>query len=270
MITASIVLYKTPENTYRGAVNSFAPAKNRELFLVDNSPTATELPEDIKSNPYVHYIFLNKNTGYGFAHNVAIKKAEELKSTYHVVLNPDLTFSPSVINTIYHYMEENSNIGQIMPKIVDTEGKMQYLCKCLPTPKDLFLRRFLPRRFTKKRNDIFELRFLDYENIIDAPFLSGCFMFFRMSDLQKIGGFDERFFMYAEDIDITRRIHQIARTVYYPFAIVEHECEGASYKNFKMLKIHTKSVIQYFNKWGWFFDEERKRVNLKTIERGKK
>ena len=90
-------------------------------------------------------------------------------------------------------------------------------------------------------------------------------MFFRVAALKEIGLFDERFFMYPEDIDITRRMHERFRTVYYPKVCVIHDHAAESYKSARMLKIHMINMVKYFNKWGWFFDAQRKKVNRETL-----
>jgi len=90
-------------------------------------------------------------------------------------------------------------------------------------------------------------------------------MLLRIAAIKKIGMFDTRFFMYAEDIDLSRRIHSEFKTLYFPEAIIFHEHAKSSYTSFKMLFIHLVSVIKYFNKWGWFFDRERKLINRKLM-----
>jgi len=96
---------------------------------------------------------------------------------------------------------------------------------------------------------------------MDVPYLSGCFMFLRVAALKEVGTFDERFFMYPEDIDLTRRIHRKYRTVFYPEVSIVHHHAQSSYKNGKMMWIHGLNLIEYFNKWGWIFDKERKKIN---------
>lgn len=75
------------------------------------------------------------------------------------------------------------------------------------------------------------------------------------------GGFDERFFMYLEDNDLSRRVGQVSRTMFYPHVSVIHEYKKGSYKNPKLLIYHITSAVKYFNKWGWMFDNEKKKVN---------
>ena len=85
-----------------------------------------------------------------------------------------------------------------------------------------------------------------------------------MKVLQDIGGFDERFFMYGEDIDLSRQIHEKYATLYCPYAKVIHAHAAASYHSWKMLMVHIVNVSRYFNKWGWFFDPARKAINKKA------
>jgi len=124
----------------------------------------------------------------------------------------------------------------------------------------------LPQSWTMKRTEKFELRASGYNRTIDVPYLSGCFMFLRTEAIQQVGMFDERFFMYPEDIDLTRRIHRKYRTVFYPEVSVVHQHIRGSYADIRLLFIHIKNMIKYFNKWGWFFDNERRNVNKDTLK----
>ena len=115
----------------------------------------------------------------------------------------------------------------------------------------------------------------DHDYDLNVPYLLGSFLLFRMEALKDTGLFDERFFMYPEDIDITRRIHEKWQTLYWPHVSIVHEHQAASRKNFKMLVIHLVNMIKYFNKWGWVFDKGRKEFNndlkrnIKQLKPGK-
>ena len=231
----------------------------RYIYLVDNSPES--LPE--RSWPHrVQYIHTGKNLGYGAAHNIALRETVYDEVPFHLVINSDVIVTAEAIDHLTDVMRSNSLIGQLMPRVVDTEGHLQYLCKLLPTPADL-LRRILFVRWGRKnrRNARFELRQLDHSRPINAPYLSGCFMLLRSDALLKAGLFDERFFMYPEDIDLTRRIHRDYLTLYYPSETIVHAHRQASYHNLKMLWIHAVNIVRYFNKWGWLFDSERDLFN---------
>ena len=192
---------------------------------------------------YIH----SANLGYGAGHNIAIRKAIEQGADYHVVLNPDIYFGEGTLEKLEAYMEVHSEVGQIMPKVFYPNGELQYLCKLVPSPLDLIFKRFFLSFLTNKKLYKFQLRFSGYDKIMNIPYLSGCFMFFRISVLQQIGLFDERFFMYPEDIGITRRIHEKYKTIFYPDVSIIHAHAAASRSNAKMLKIHIINIIKYFN-----------------------
>ena len=86
-------------------------------------------------------------------------------------------------------------------------------------------------------------------------------MFMRMSVLKSVGGFDERFFLYLEDTDLSRRIGNVAKTIYDPSVAVIHEHQKGSYKSSRLMWVHIQSAVRYFNKWGWFFDRDRRERN---------
>lgn len=91
-------------------------------------------------------------------------------------------------------------------------------------------------------------------------------MLLRTEAVRKARLFDEQFFMYPEDVDLTRRIHQDYLTVFYPHTTIIHNHEKASYRSIRMLWVHMVNMCKYFNKWGWWKDEERKLVNELTTK----
>jgi GT2 family glycosyltransferase len=192
---------------------------------------------------------------------------------YHIIMNPDIAFKPEILNGLYDFMQQNSNVGLVMPKVIYQNGEMQYLCKKLPSPADLFIRRFFPgplKACVKKILEAYELRHKDYNAIMEVPNLSGCFMFIRTAVFASVGLFDEQYFMYLEDTDLSRRINKYYRTVYYPLETITHGYRKASYRNIKLMKHHLESSVRYFNKWGWFNDRSRlfanKSINLSSFK----
>jgi len=277
-INISIVLYKTPEEKLIETIKNILKSTYiSKIYLIDNSPT-DRLKKLSQIDSRIVYIFVGKNLGYGKAHNIALKESILEKIPYHLVLNPDVYFEPDILDELYNFMENHNEVGLVMPKVFFPDGSLQYLCKLLPAPFDLIGRRFLNwgplKGWIEKKNEIYELRFTKYNKIMEAPFLSGCFMFIRTKILEKVGLFDERFFLYCDDLDFSRRIHKVSKTVFYPYCTIVHEWGRGSYKNFKLLLYHIKDAIAYFNKWGWFMDKERKKINeriLKTyLEEGNK
>jgi len=251
-ISISIVTYNS-DRVIKDCLNSiFKHIENvqYEIIIVDNGSTDNTV-KNIKSNFKNVRIIQNNNIGFGAAHNKAIKLG---RGEYHLVINPDIIFTENTIEKLIDFMEGNSDVGLISPKIVFPDGTIQYLCKRLPCLFDLCVRRFTSgfiQDLFKKRIDYFEMRETGYNKIMNVPYLSGSFMLFRRSILEKIGGFDENFFMYFEDADITHRIGEISRALFYPYTSVVHLWERGSYKNIKLLLVNIVSTVKYFNKWGW-------------------
>ena len=265
MISVSIVLFKPVYSELEKTVQSvLSSAIVQTLYLIDNSP------DDSARNWFVDdrikYIKTKNNIGFGSGHNIALRETID-EFDYHLVLNPDVTFEPGTLEKIFSFLRDKKDIGLLMPKVLYPNGRIQYLCKLLPTPFDLFVRRFIPfRRFKDKRSNYFELRFSGYDKIMNVPYISGCFMFLSVSALRQVGLFDERYFLYSEDIDLSRRIHKQYQTIYYPDAHIYHEHARASYTQIKMTLIHVANIFRYFNKWGWIFDQERKIFNRRLLE----
>jgi len=259
-------MYNTDPKVLKKAVQGLVEhSLISRIFLVDNSSSPLDLSCLGLARNKIEYIFNDNNIGFGAAHNVAINTLPK-DSKYHLILNPDVCFEGQVIDKLYDYMEQNKGIGLLMPKVLYLDGSIQYLCKLLPSPADLLLRRFIPdNKFKRNRNEKYELRFSGYDDVMDIPSLSGCFMFVRTSILKELNGFDERFFMYMEDVDLCRRIRSKGRTVYYPKVKIHHCYHKGSYKNIKLLFYHIVSAIKYFNKWGWLFDKDRNKINKDTI-----
>jgi GT2 family glycosyltransferase len=238
-LTVSIVLFKSNPDIVGQAIESVYKSKlNFKLYLIDNSPT-DEL-KSLKKDERTEYIFNNRNLGFGKAHNISLKKAIT-ESHYHLVLNPDIYFGENVLEDLFKYMEENKSVGQVMPKILYPDGTVQHLCKLLPTPVDLILRRFFPWGM-QERNKRYELIDSGYNKIMNIAI-----------------------FMYIEDADLTRRIHQHYQTIFYPHVQVYHYYAKGSYKNFKLMLYNIHGAFIYFTKWGWVFDRERRKINQRIV-----
>lgn len=260
-LTASIVTFKTNPDQLKKCLNSFHLFKGRlRIYIVDNSPFS-ELLEHVQDFDNIEYIHNPKNPGYGSGHNLAMRSAFNLNASYHLVINADVYFTSDIITPMLDYMNTNLETSMLMPKILNIDGSIQHLCKLVPTPIDLFARRFIPRSLSRKVTAQFEMHSSGYNKVMFVPYLSGCFMLLRKSDVLNVGLFDERFFMYPEDIDLTRRMTKNEGTKFFPHVSAYHEHGALSRKSLKMFLIHAYNICKYFNKWGWFYDPSRKALN---------
>ena len=248
-ISIAIVTYNNEniiENTLNSLVKSLEYKLDYVIYVIDNNSTdkTLNIVKSLKGNIVI--IENKRNVGFGTGHNKVI---EIIQSRYHIVVNPDITIVNDCIIDMFSYMEENPAIGLLTPLIKYPDGNIQYLCKRNPTVADLVIRLLLKDHFKNRQNYYVRME-TGYNRPFTVDYSSGCFMFFRTEIFKGIGGFDENFFMYLEDADITRRVNEVSKTVFYPYNFVVHEWQRGSHKNFKLMWINIKSAFYYFKKWG--------------------
>ena len=140
--------------------------------------------------------------------------------------------------------EDHPEVGLMMPDIMNPDGTRQILPKHNPSWWYMIAGRFLPAvRKAYCRGD----------EAMDKPteieFCSGCFMMIRTEIFRKLSGFDERYFLYMEDADLSRQVRKQAKVIFFPGARVVHAWHHDSAKSGKALKLHLESARKYFAKW---------------------
>lgn len=261
MITASLVLYKSKPQEVERVLGCVEKSVIDILYVVDNSPSDDLCELVHQKTSKADYLYGQGNVGYGEGNNIGIRKAIDARSDYHVILNPDIIFENDVLVKLQTYMECHEDVGLIKPALTHLDGTFEASAMLLPSPYVTFGRRLLPQNMVERINARFELRDLNLTVVRNVPIFSGSFLFIRTSVFQKTGLFDERYFMYFEDFDLVRRIHKVSKTVYYPHATIIHAHAAEHKINRKLLMISIRSAIKYFNKWGWFFDSDRRKWN---------
>jgi len=276
MLNVSIVLYNSDWTQVTNLCEELLRATCvRKVYLIDNSAKKREGERARgregeraigREGEKVKYIWNEgKNLGYGKAHNIAIRESVKWKTPYHLVINPDVWIKAEDLDELYHFMETHPEVGDLLPRVVYPNGDLQYLCKLIPTPLDVFGRRFLPAWMMRRRNARYELHASGYDRPMNVPYLSGCFMLLKTEAVLKARLFDERYFMYPEDVDLSRTIHRDYLTLYYPGVTIIHDHARASYHSWRMTWIHSVQMCKYFMKWGWWIDKERRRMNKEAI-----
>jgi len=260
-VIGSIVAYRSDPTELEQAIRSFLDTSLRvKVLVVDNSPTEGLGPMCLRLG--AEYLFTGRNCGFGAGHNIALRRTSTAK--YHLVLNPDVQFEPKALEELVEFLELNETVGLVMPRVFYPDGSPQRLCKRLPAPFDILARRTFPeplKRLYQRHMSLFELSNINTNAVLSVPMLSGCFMLMRKQALMNCGLFDERFFLYFEDVDLTRRINERYETVYYPHVKITHRHEKGSYKSLRLLFYGIRSAVRYFNKWGWVWDEQRDLAN---------
>lgn len=247
-ISATIVLYKNNHDIVKQTIDSFLDTtiENKKLYLVDNSPT--NALKDKFEHPLIKYHFTGKNIGFGAGHNKVLEKIKN-SSDYHLVLNPDVEFDVEVIPNLISAIENDKDVAMIAPKVVFPNGNYQSSCRRYPRAFELFARRLsFPKSIIRKG----QYDDLDLSKSFYPDFLQGCFQLFKTEDFVKIGGFDERYFLYMEDVDICRKIEELGKKkLYYPDVQITHVLKKESSKNVRLFFTHLNSSFKYFKKWGF-------------------
>ncbi len=218
-----------------------------QIYIFDNHSTDDTVEKVCSRYPEVEIVENPVNIGFGAGHNQALTRID---STYHAVVNPDILLHTDVFTDLKNYMDQNPECVLASPKVLNEDGTEQYLPKRNPTLKYMILGKLGDRipYFHKYR-----VEYTRSDEPMDIPtpidFATGCFMFLRTAAFREVGGFDENFFMYCEDADLTRRLWQVGQVMFVPDAEVIHQWERGSTKNLHLMKIHYQSIFYYKKKW---------------------
>lgn len=201
-----------------------------QIILTINTPEKIKFPAFQKILP----IYNKKSQGFGSNHNSAFQHCTQ---PYFCVLNPDIEFQdnpfPQLINTL-----ESQQAALVAPQILSSDGIPEDSIRIFPTLNSL----------TSKLLHGAEGRHATPENqsIHYPDWVAGMFMLFRSSDFAEIGGFDERYFLYYEDVDICARLHKANKTIVADLnATAIHHAQRASRKNLRHMRWHLASMMRY-------------------------
>jgi len=263
-LVVSIVLYKPNLPYLEQTLTSLtATSMKIKIAVADNSAEAVA-PEFLARFPQVDYSLTGKNLGFGRAHNINIQKFSKL-APYFLVLNPDIYFGPQLLGELTARLDADRSIGLAIPCIRHPSGTMQMVNRRLPRPQD-YVMNFVNNKWNKKilstrQYEKFLLRDVDLEKPFLCPTISGCFMFFRSAVLSSVGGFDQRYFLYLEDTDLSRRVAKDHKTVVFSDLVAYHHWGRGAYHSPRLFLLFVGNLGRYFNKWGWLSDRERDELN---------
>ena len=214
---------------------------------IDGEPV-TQLFDDS-----LYYLLNDENIGYGRAVNL-LHQSSPFKPEFIGILNTDLSWFGDIFTPMYTYLLTHTDVNLLAPKILNNSGEPEYLCKQNPTMLALLSRRFVPEiikpNFLRRYDRWYTMQDFDYDTIFEVPYLSGCCMVARSSAFNDISGFDQRYFLYLEDADLTRSLSISGRCLHYPHSSVIHEWGRGNYKSLKLVLVNLISAWQYFSKWG--------------------
>lgn len=251
-----VVNYKSKEKTKK-CLESILLADfsglDWELLLVENN-SGDDLEDLVVGFDKFKLIKSEKNLGMGGGNNLGIRASQ---GEFLLILNPDTELEPSAIKILFDYIKKNEDVFIVGPKLLNPDLSLQYSCAHFPRPWTPIFRRTFIGRFFKRHIDWFLMKDFDHQSVREVDWLMGSCLLIRKKDF---AGFDERFFMYFEDIDVCRRVwHFNKKVVYHPEAkVIHHHARQSAkkpwylgiFKN-KLTREHIKSWWKYFFKWGF-------------------
>jgi GT2 family glycosyltransferase len=226
-----------------------------EIIVVENN--SGDLLEDLVSSyKNVKLIISEQNLGMGGGNNLGITQST---GKYILVANPDLIFKEGAVLEMYQYLKNNLDVAIVGPQLLNPDASLQYSCARFPNVFLPLFRRTAFGRYFPSFTDRYLMKRDNYADVKEVDWLLGACLLVRRGELfiyNKL--FDERFFMYFEDVDLGKRARQLKKkTVYLPTAKVIHDHMRSSarfpwYKAIffdKLAREHLKSWFRYFRKW---------------------
>lgn len=231
-----------------------------EVDILDNSSeqsarqnlaaVVTNWPQDRLFQ--LRYSALSANLGFGAGHNQVIAG---LRSDYHLILNPDVELASNVLHIGLDELCADPSIVLLSPKVLGVTGRQEFLCKRYPSFLALSLRAVAPR-FVRS---LFYRRLRRYEMrdvcsgdaAAEVLLASGCFMLLRTPALQRVSGFDEAYFLYFEDFDLSLRLGSCGRLVFLPAMQIIHHGGYTAGKGWHHIRLFLRSGRRFFNQYGW-------------------
>jgi len=231
----------------------------KKLFKseIEEAKIQPELPlsKPLKIPP-IKTIQAKVNDGFATGNNLGIKQSS---GKYIMIINPDIAVVPGALEKMTNFMDDNPQVGIIGPKLINPDGSVQYSCRRFPNFLMPLYRRsaFGKLPFAKNAVDYYLMKDFNHEANQEIDWLFGACLLIRKSVLGKIGLFDERFFMYFEDLDLCRRVWQEGfKVVYFGGTEMVHYHQRLSAEKSGIFgifsrggRIHIASGIKYFAKY---------------------
>jgi GT2 family glycosyltransferase len=251
MISICVVNWRTSEELCRLATSLSAGADGlpHELCIVDNDSGDGSLERLRAELPDAKIVAMGQNVGFGSGVNRA---ARETSGEYLLILNPDTRVFPGAIRALSEYLDGNDDVGLAAPRLVDPAGGRQASARRFPSASAAAFRGtplgwlFPKNRFART----YLMEDIGFQEPTPVEWVSGSAMMLRRTAFEALGGFDEEFFMYCEDVDLCKRLWEAGwRIVYVPSAHIEHRV-GASSDQAQpaMIREHHRSMLRYFSK----------------------
>lgn len=253
-----IVNYKSRDKTLDclGSIGaSIWEGLSYEVLVINNSDE--DLADVTAKYPHTRYLGCVGNIGMGAGNNIGLKAAQ---GEDILILNPDTVLQPGALRLLYDYLRAHPEVGVVGPRLQYPGGEFQESARKFPSFLMPFIRRTFLGKIIKEKESEADIRMKQcgLGGICEPDWIMGSCLLFRGGLFRKFGGFDKRYFMYFEDIDICRQVWTAGyKVVYLPQALVVHNHGQHSARTFwliapftdKYARIHIYSWLKYSWKW---------------------
>jgi len=241
-------------------IKEFTRDLEYEIIVIDNGAHDKKVLGELQStkHPDIRLIFSSKNLGFGGGNNLAAKTAQ---GEYLMFINSDVYVIDNSIKVLVDFIRRNPTAGAAGPKLLNGDKSLQYTCCRFHKPlTPIFRRTFLGNTQTgKKENDYHIYADWDHNSNQEVDWVQGSCLIIPKKIFEKVGPFDNQFFMYFEDTDLCKRIWRAGYKVYYVAdAQMVHmhrkqsaDKEGLGALTNKITLFHISSWFKYFLKWGF-------------------
>lgn len=216
-LTVSIVNFNGGEYLLKclDSLKKVSDEVSMNIWVVDNASWDNSFSEAQVRFPKVNFIKNSQNLGFGRANNIVLKK---VKTEYILILNPDAVVTSGALSYMIKYMAENPQVGAASCKVVKGDGSIYWAShRGFPTPWASFL------YYIFGDDSLYHQTGVDMSKVHEVDSISGAFFLTRKSVLDRVGFFDEDYFLYAEDIDLCYRIKRAGfKVMYVPDVQIVH------------------------------------------------
>jgi N-acetylglucosaminyl-diphospho-decaprenol L-rhamnosyltransferase len=230
---------------------------NYQVCVVDNHSPDGSVAMIRAEFPQVKLIANRDNVGYPAANNQGLKALGATdpdpakRPRYCLLLNPDTEVPPDAFATLVAYLDQHASIGVIGPRLVMLNGRLDLACRrAFPTPEvALYRMAGLSRLFPNSpRFGRYNMTFLDEHETAEVDSVVGAFMMVRRAAIDQVGLMDERFWMYGEDLDWSKRIKDAGwQVVYHPAVTVLHVKRASSRQSRRaQIEFYRAMLIFYY------------------------
>lgn len=268
-LSASIVVYNSAPQLLQRTLQSLfcagrmvleGPDDRLTIDVVDNASgpayastlqaMLAQLP--VEQNIAVRLSSQAENRGFGAGHNAVLT---HMDSDFHLVLNPDAELDADALQAGLERLRSEPDAVLVSPQVRSDSGEQEFLCKRYPSVLVLFLRAFAPaflQRAFAGRLAHYQMEDVCAEGeVVEVPLASGCCMLARSAELKEVGGFDENYFLYFEDFDLSLRLAQRGRLLFDPAMRIVHHGGYAASKGLGHVRYFVRSGLRFFHQHGW-------------------